>query len=238
MLGSGIVRVVLACLLVLGCKDKPKNQVATPAPPAPKVGSAAARPEPELRLPKPSGTPPVKTTKAIAPERLAALAKLDYPGFSKDVRRQDDRGLDIRYKTEARPRLAVTLSVHPCFKCEAMVLEKWQKVKDGMRGLLAPELRDLPDTKFELGATALAGAPVIYTYQVAYLNGPDPSGAQSSAYSDAYALYYNDGANMIRVVAEYKDDQPASRDDMLRLAPREDLERIALAFLDAYTHAW
>ena len=119
-----------------------------------------------------------------------------------------------------------------------MVLEKWQKVKDGMRGLLAPELRELADTRFDLGITALAGAPVIYTYQVGFVNGADATGAQSLAYSDAFALYYNDATNMIRVVAEYKDDQPASRDDMLRLAPREDLERLALAFLDAYTHAW
>jgi len=234
------VRAVLACLLVLGCKDKPKNQVVTPAPvaPAAKPGSAASAPENDLRLPKPSGSPPVKTTKPITADRIGALAKVDYPGFTKDVRRQDDRGLDIRYKTESRPRLAITLSVQPCFKCEPMVLDRWQKVKDGMRGMLAPELRELPDTTFELGMTALAGTPVIFTYQVGYLNGPDPTGAQSLAYSDAYALYYNDGANMIRVVAEYKDDAPASRDDMLHLAPREDLEKIALAFLDAYTHSW
>jgi hypothetical protein len=57
------------------------------------------------------------------------------------------------------------------------------------------------------------------------------------AFSDAYALYYNDGVNQIRVVAEYKDD-PTTREDMLAIAPKEDLERLAKAFLAAYTHAW
>jgi hypothetical protein len=50
-------------------------------------------------------------------------------------------------------------------------------------------------------------------------------------------LYYNDGVNKIRVVAEYKDD-PATREEMLTVAPKEDLEKLGKAFFDAYTHAW
>ena len=65
----------------------------------------------------------------------------------------------------------------------------------------------------------------------------DDTGQPQGSYSNAYVLYFNDGINQIRVVAEYKDDA-MSREDMLKVAPREDLEKLAKSFLDAFTHAW
>jgi hypothetical protein len=240
------VRIALVCLgasLVLGCKDKPKNPPVGPQQGSAAVPDAAAKagsasdPESEIVLPKLSGMPPTKA-KPYSAQTGEALGKLEYKGFKKDVRRSDDKGLDVRYRTETRPYIAVTLTLQPCFKCTPMDLDLWQKQKDSLKVLLSPELRTAPDTVFELGKVNMVGATVISQYQVGYINGADQSGAQMLAYSDAYALYYNDGTNMIRVVAEYKDDPPATRDDMLRLVPRADLEKIALAFLDAYTHAW
>ena len=69
-----------------------------------------------------------------------------------------------------------------------------------------------------------------------YQQGKDQNGPVG-AFSNAYALYYNDNVNQIRVVSEYKDDWQ-TREDLMRIAPREDLEKLARAFLDAYTHAW
>jgi hypothetical protein len=56
-------------------------------------------------------------------------------------------------------------------------------------------------------------------------------------FTDAYIVYYNDGVNQIRVIASYKDD-PTTTEELKKLAPKEDLEALALAFLDVYTHAW
>jgi len=49
--------------------------------------------------------------------------------------------------------------------------------------------------------------------------------------------YYNDGINEIRVQGAYKDD-PAGKDALKKLAPKEDLRALALSFLDYYTHQW
>ena len=117
-----------------------------------------------------------------------------------------------------------------------MDLEKWKAKGDAMKVLLAEDLRSLPDTIFEIGKTDLNGQPVIFTYQFGILSGKDENGPTGS-FSNAYALYYNDNVNQIRVVAEYKDDWQ-TREDLMRIAPREDLEKLARAFLDAYTHAW
>ncbi|MBA3672706.1 MAG: hypothetical protein H0W68_11895, partial [Gemmatimonadaceae bacterium] len=52
-----------------------------------------------------------------------------------------------------------------------------------------------------------------------------------------YALYYNDGIDQLRVVAEAI-EQPGSRDELVRTAPRTHLEHMAKAVLDAYAQRW
>ena len=74
---------------------------------------------------------------------------------------------------------------------------------------------------------------MIYVYQLGQSFGPD-----GGTYSDAYALYYNDGVNEVRVVAEYKDDPLKTKADMARVAPQDQLAKIAMAFIDVYTQAW
>jgi len=198
------------------------------------VGSGGVGKGDAIKLPKSDGTPPKKTTTAIVQADVDRMAKLDWEGFQK-TDRTSGKAFEVRLTT-SRPRLAVTVTVAPCFDCVPMDLEKWKAKGDAMKGLLAEELRNLPDTVFELGKTELNGAPVIFTYQLGYQSGKDDNGPVG-AYSNAYALFYNDNVNQIRVVAEYKDDWVA-REDMLRIAPREDLEKLARAFLDAYPHAW
>ncbi len=240
--------VFVALIAVAGCKTDKPSQPATGSGSAAGTGSAdsnvatgpGSAAEPALpkgatiKLPKGDGTPPKKTTKPIDQADADRMAALDFEGFEKSDR-TNGQTFEVRLTT-VRPRLAVTVTVVPCFDCIPMELEKWQARGDAMKLLLAEELRSLPDTVFELGKSESNGAPVIFTYQLGYQNGADENGPVG-AYSNAYALYYNDNVNQIRVVAEYKDDWVA-REDMVRIAPREDLEKLAHTFLDAYTHAW
>ena len=62
-------------------------------------------------------------------------------------------------------------------------------------------------------------------------------GGGGYSFTDVYIAYYNDGVNQIRVAASYKDD-PTSKEELARLAPKGDLEALALSFLDVYTHEW
>jgi hypothetical protein len=240
-------------LALAGCKDKPKAQPAQPVAPAgsgSEGGSGAAAGsagsgagsgsavQSEIDIPKATGTPPVKTTKPLEKAQYEKMSAREAGGWKKTIRHISDKAVEVRYKTSARPVLAVTITASPCFDCVPMELPKWKAKADALKNLLPPELRDRKDTTFEIGEVKLAGAPLIYTYQLAHLFGPDETGQQQGAFSNAYALYHNDGVNMIRVVAQYMDDATATRDDLANLAPREDLARIAIAFLDAYTHDW
>jgi hypothetical protein len=165
------------------------------------------------------------------------MSSLDYPGWRREVRLLTDKALEVRYKTDARPILSVSITASPCFDCIPPELPRWKAKEDALKNLLPPELRERKDTVFEVGEVRLADAPLIYTYQLAFGYGPDGKN-QQGPYSDSYTAYHNDGVNQIRVTAQYSDDPVATRQELVNLAPREDLQKIALAFLDAYTHAW
>lgn len=226
-----------------GCKEKSKPAAGQPGSGfvevARPVPNTAARPKASvLDLPKASGTGPVKTAAPLTQAQYEKMSSLEVPGWDKDVRRLDGKALQVRYRSKERPTIGVTLDASPCADCIPMELAKWQAKTDGLKGLLPPELRDHKDTTFEVGSVTLAGAPLIFTYQVGFLFGKDDNDQPHGSYSNTYALYYNDGKNQLRVVASYMDDATASRDQMIDLVPRDHLEKISLAFLDAYTHAW
>jgi len=196
-------------------------------------GSAAGA----ISIPKGDGTtPPKKTAAKLAEADFMRMSKFDHAGFTKRVRNTAN-GLDVRYSTD-RPRIGTTVTITPCFTCPEMTLEKWKEREDSdLKFLLGEELRNRPDTTWEMGTVDLHGQMLIYTYQVGHYFGKDDLGNPHAAYSDAYALYFNDGINQIRVVSEYQ-DAPVSRDEMLSVAPKDDLARLALGFIDYYTHAW
>lgn len=210
------------------------SAVATPADRS--AGSAQAAKGNNLTLPKGDGTKPKQTTKALDKTDFEKLSKVAFPGFAPIVRNKDNQ-LDVRHATGARPILATTVTIAPCFDCLPMELDKWKAKEAGLKMLLAEELRDRPDTIWELGTTELHGQPLIFTYQFGFTSGKDDQGNPEGAFSNAYALYFSDGKNQIRVVAEYKDD-PVTKEDLKAIAPREDLEKLAKGFMDFYTHAW
>jgi hypothetical protein len=244
------VRIAIAILgaaLAFGCKDR-KTQ---PVPPVAGSGAAPASTEftkvPKegaavtpnvLDLPRSSRSAPVKTTRPLEKAQYEKMSSLDYPGWQKELRHLDEKALEVRYRTEARPRLAVTIVASPCFDCIPPELARWKAKEPALRNMLPPEVRDRRDTVFEIGEVRLAGAPLIFTYQLAHGYEVTTGMNREGPYSNAYTVYHNDGINQIRVMALYNDDPVATRDELVNLAPRKDLEQIALAFLDAYTHAW
>lgn len=232
-------------IALVGCKTNKHDKPATTGSAAvagsgsagrAAVGSDAVVGQGEpLKLYKGDGTPPKKSTRPLDQALVDTLGNLEFPTFTKQDRTAG-KAFEARFTTP-RPKLATTVTITKCFDCLPMELEKWQAKGDKLKALLAEELRDLPDTKFEVGKTELHGQPLIYLYQVGYINGKDAQGQPQGAYSNAYVLYFNDGVNQVRVVSEYKDDW-VTREDMLAIAPRGDLEKIAKSFMDAFTHAW
>ena len=228
---------ILSLALTMGCKDKPKRQ----NPPA-NIGSAATAPGSagsaatgELQLPKGDGTPPKKTTAPHTKADYERLSKLEFPGFGALVRTVGEKVFEVRHITRDRPKLWATVTISHCFECVPMELDKWKAKTEDLK-LFLGDLKKSPDVDFEVGELKLNGAPVIFTHQVGTSAGSNEAGG-TFGYTNALVAYYHDGINQIRVVAEYKDD-PVKKEDLLKVIPKADLAKVALAFIDAYTHAW
>jgi hypothetical protein len=236
--------VSLSLLLFAACGSKSTDKPATGSGSAGSdtkggagsAGSAGSAAEAPIVLPKGDGTPPKKSTAKLTDPDFKRLAAIDHPPFLKRIRNTQD-GMDVRFTTP-RPKIGTTVTITPCFTCPPMTLEKWKEREDtDLKFLLGEDLRMRPDTLWEMGTVDLKGQTLVYTYHVGHFFGKDEEGNPHASYADAYALYYNDGINQIRVVSEYQ-DAPVSREQMLQVAPKEDLAHLALGFLDFYTHAW
>jgi hypothetical protein len=235
--------ILLALILLIACKGDPDPAPATTGSAAVGPGSGSGRPSVASRLagvtlPASAGTPPKATTAALDAAAFARLAKLAVPGFTPVVRSVDHQ-LDVVHAT---PSWTVNVMVAPCFDCAPMELATWKTREAGLRLLLPAELRDRPDTVWEIGDTELHGQRMIFTHQLGHAVTADPAGTAEGSYSHAYALYYNDETNQIRVIAEVRGGPGSGGDPLTRAAleaiPRDDLARLAIAFLDVYTHAW
>jgi len=229
---------ILSFVLFAACKGKPQHR----EPPA-NIGSAVGttgsgeRAAPDLQLPQGPGTPPLKTTRKLGRADFEKLAALEYPGFDKQQHGLNDVVFEMRQMTKDHPRLWATVTIEPCKDdCWPMDLATWKTHEADLKKLLGP-LADDPTVDWEMGQTIVRGQPMIYTYQLGQHTGSDAHGG-GLAFTDAYALYYNDGNNKVRVVAEYKDDPTKGKDVMAKLAPKTDLQLLAQAFMDVYTHAW
>jgi hypothetical protein len=227
-------------MLTGGCKDKPKRK----APPT-NVGSAATgsgsgsggmRPAPDLILPRSAdGGPPKKKDKPLEKADFEKLDKLEYQGFTVEHRTVGDKVLEVRQKTKDHPRLWATVTIQPCLDCIPMDLTKWKAKEEELKVIMGA-LKDVKGVESELGSTELGGATIIYHYYIGFGTKSGEGGGETM-FGNAYVAYYNDGVNQIRVVAEYKDD-PATVENLKKLASKEDLRALALSFMDVYTHAW
>lgn len=249
----------LSLILFAACKGKPQHREPPPntGSSAPVItGSNGTRAAPDLALPQGPGTPPIKTTRKLGRADFEKLATLEYPGFQKQPHGLNDVVFEMRQVTKDHPRLWATITVEPCGAgsaagsaagsgsaaaandCWPMDLDVWKKHEDELKKKwLGDVLYGQPDVDWDMGKTDLHGQTMIWTYQLGQHVGSGEGGG-SLAFSDAYILYYNDGINKIRVVGEYKDDPVKSKQIMAQMAPKGDLELLAMAFMDAYTHAW
>jgi hypothetical protein len=230
---------LLGLVLAVGCKADPPPEARTtkveagPVPPAPA----------HVTLPNRAATPPHRTTRPLDRQELARLAAIEHADFRRQDRGTTATAAEFRHTTRTRPTLGVTVQIEPCpptkpAGCPAMKLDAWQARRDELIQALPPALRVRPDTRFEIRAHDLAGATAISTYELGASFGTDDHGQPTASYLDAYILDYNDGVNRIRVTASYLDDAVGGVDRLLAIAPPEDLEKLAVAFLGFYTHEW
>jgi hypothetical protein len=194
----------------------------------------------DIKLPAPSGKPPVKTTAPIDKTQLAKLAKLGFAEFTLEVT-DYPTSVAIRQRAMLQPKMSVNIAISPCnaqIPCTPMSLEAWRKDEPALKAKVDPDLVNRPDSIFELGETSIGGTPAIFVFQAGQFFGKTELGNAASSYSNAYTLHYNDGVNLLRVTASYSDGPRTTLQDMLNALPRPFLERVTLAFLDAYGQAW
>lgn len=251
MLRSPSVRtlILVSLLLVAGCKAKPNKDPSAGSAGSGLTGSgltgsghvgsgdvgSGSEERNIIRLPPSTGTPPNKTTAALVQAQADKMTALEFPGFTKEVRSPTPTGMDVRLKTVARPHLTLAIKASHCVDCKPMQVDAWNK--DHLKlELLPDDLRSFDKLTFDVEQTELNGQPMVAVYQLGSRVEKD-GGNTDAIYTNAYTLFYNDGINMIRVTSAYK-DSPLDRADLEKIAPKQDLERMAKAFLDAYTHAW
>ena len=224
------MRAVVWGLLLAACKREP-----APAP-APAVADASVAAH--VKLPKVSATPVRATTRPLTAAQRARLAAIEHADFEREERGATATSVEFRHTTRSRPRLGVTVELAACGPCPAMALAAWQARRDELVQALPPALRDRPDTRFEIRARPIGGATAIAIYQLGAAFGSDEHGQPTGDYLDAYVVHYNDGVNRIRVTASYLDDAVGGTDGLLAVAPPEDLEKLAVAFLSFYVQKW
>lgn len=245
-------RYLLVSLIVLSaCKGKPEHR-----PPPANLGSAVVatgsgqRAAPDLVLPKGPGTAPLRTTRKLGRADFEKLAQLSYPGFTKEPHGLNDVVFEMRQITNDRPKLWAVVTIEPCgagsaagsgsgsSNCWPMDAGLWADRKEELKKqLLAEPLQGSgSDVEFSIDKVIFHDTTLIGTYQLGQRAGSGAGGGLT--FTDAYSLNFNDGINKIRVVASYKDDPVASKEMLAKLASRNDLALLALAFLDVYTHAW
>ncbi len=187
-----------------------------------------------------SGKPPRATTAPLDLKTLARLASMEFPQFTLEITPYPT-SIAIRQRTKTRPRMSVNIGIGGCSKelvCRPMKLEAWRADEAKLKAGVDRALVNRPDSTFEIGQTAIGGAPAIFVYQAGQFFGRDERGNPVGSYSHAYTVHYNDGINFLRVTAAFTDDARDTLADMTKALPRAFLERVAIAFLDAYAQAW
>jgi len=247
-----VVLILVAVLFTFGgCKGKPKHR-----PPPENLGTVDPNSKPtkspnteapDIALPHGTGKPPVKTTEPLPLKKLLELQGRTWKGFQIQPHAiNPDKGTEVQHTTEDKPKITATITIAPCSEqavlgpCKPLQLPLWQADTTHLKMMIPEQLRG--DAKFEIGAVKFHTADLIYTFQLGQTNGTFDKGSNAGmAYVEftyAYILYFNDGVNQIRVVAEYKDAPMANVAEMQKVVPREDLENTAKAFFDAFTALW
>jgi hypothetical protein len=210
--------------------DQPPTNAEVP------VGVSPNATRTRIALPAPTGKPPIKTTGEFDKPMMDKIGEPSFEGWEKVPHGGHNGHVQVRHVTKDHPKIMAEITIDPCKDaCTPIELAKWQdnaKQDELKTTLLGSALIAAPDTTWVLGQTEVNNVPMIYVYGLgqAFSNG--------GSYADFYALYYNDGANQLRVIAHYDDDPTRTQQLMAQLAPKDMLEKIAKAFMDAYGQIW
>jgi hypothetical protein len=229
---------LVACSALAACtrgappNEEPPSNAETP------VGIPPLQTRLRVPLPAPNGKPPLKTEGVFDQAKMDAIGEPSFEGWEKIPHGGLKGHVQVRHQTKDHPKVMVEITLDPCgdkHPCTTMDLAKWKdeiKQQEVKTTLLGSALAAAPDTVWELGQTMANSVPVIYMFGLgqAFSNGGD--------YADMFALFYNDGANEMRVVASYVDDPVQNKEMMVKLVNRETLEKVARAFFDAYGQIW
>jgi hypothetical protein len=227
---------VLVALALLGCKGKPQHREAPANSSTPVELGSNMGARPDLSLPHGPGTPPLRTTGPISQDAIKRMRAMTFDRFTTE-NRGHDQSIVMASETTDHPKITVTVQIRPCTdQCRPMQLDKWNdpSVAPTLKEFMAKPLRTAADLQFDIGNTELDGEPMIYTYQLGQTAGENGG----ATYTDAYVLYFNDGHNEIRAIAAYTGDPLGSKAALAERVPKDDLEHVAKAFVDVYTHAW
>jgi hypothetical protein len=237
---------------------------ATPATEAAVVPPAPTHERAHITLPKSSTSPLRRTRRPFTSKQLAWLSSFEFKDFVREDGGTTDEAVEIRHTTTTRPRFGVSVRIDRCppaapaasrrgrarhverekpvttdaRPCLPMQLPPWQDRRDELKQFMSRDLAMRSDTRFDIGARRVDGATAISTYQLGHLFALDDRNQTVALSSTAYALYYNDGINRIRVMANYLDDAVPTRGQLVDLAPPRELERMAVAFTRFYLHHW
>jgi hypothetical protein len=243
----------VAVIAIAGCKGKPKHRPPpenlTQVDPKAKPSTTPSPNAPDIVLPHGDGSPPKPTTAPLSMETMVAIQKVTYKGFQTQRHATNaEKGSEVAYITEDHPRISTTVTIAPCSDkavlgpCVPIDLAAWTAKAGELKKMIPPDLRDLSETKFEVGLVKFHDTNLIATFQLGATTGVKSSGSNAGMpyfeYTYAYILYYNDGHNQIRVVTELKEDATAALDKMVAATPRSDLVATAQAFFDATTQLW
>ncbi|MFT3694251.1 MAG: hypothetical protein QM831_13985 [Kofleriaceae bacterium] len=253
------MRWLAVALALCACKGKPTHRpppkdiggvpvVVAPGSAGSGSGSGAGTGSaPDIEIPTGTGKPPLATTEPIPQAKYVDLARIAYRGFQNVPHAAGPRGMEIAYVTEDKPRIEAVITIAPCASmsalgdCTPMKLDAWKAKEEDLKKIIPKELRVASDLKWEMGTVKVHDTDVIYTFQLGVTQGVVPSGSNAgrkyTATTYAYAVYFNDGHNQIRVIAEYKDSVTTLK-EMTDAVPREDLEHVAQGFYDATTQIW
>jgi hypothetical protein len=206
------------------------------------VPSAAGPTGSHIQLPRSDKAAVRPTRRPLDAAQLERLAALEFPDFERKDRTAPAGAIEVRHITRERPKLAVTVTIGRCnaqSACAAMDLAAWSARRDELLEPLPAPLRTRPDTRLEIGAAQIAGAPAIGIYELGYATATDDHDQPETDYIDAYVLIHNDGVNHLRVMAHYVDDAPpGGLAGLTAMAPQDDLAKLAMAFASYYLHAW
>ncbi|HEX4423707.1 MAG TPA: hypothetical protein VH165_37610 [Kofleriaceae bacterium] len=230
-------RIVALAIAAAGCQGGKSE------PPAGTAGSAASpvAVATHVQLPRSPDAPLSYATRPIDRDALARLAAIEFPDFERQGSHATESTARVRHVTRTRPILGVTVELTRCAKpCPAISTARWVARRDEVIELALPAtLVRRPDTRFELGGVTVAGVPALYSYALGSTGASDTTAAQgqpSETYVDSYTLDYRDGVTQFHVAASYLDDAVGGVDRLLAIAPPEDLQKLATAFLSFYLH--